>query len=225
MKEPPHYHGHRQRLKEKFASGGVLADYELLELLLFHAIPRADVKPIAKELIQRFGNLQSIFTADIELLREVKGIGESVIHLFKLVHTLRVRSQQQELQSKSFIHNEKDVIRYCRDKIGFEPVEHLMAIFLDNKNGIIADEILQTGTVDSAPLYPREVLKRALALNASSIVLAHNHPSGDPKPSAADILSTEEVQKGAKALGIQLHDHIIIGKDDHVSLRALGCLA
>ncbi len=224
MTESPHYLGHRQRLKEKFQKGGVLADYELLELLLFQAIPRADVKPLAKILLSTFGSIPAIFQADPSRLKDIKGIGDAVIHLFKLVHAISLESQQQELKGKDILSCEEDVLSYLKDKMGYASVEHLLAIFLDNKNAIIVDEVLQKGTVDRAPLYPREVLKRALEVGASSIILAHNHPSGDPTPSSNDLLSTEEVQTGARSLGINLHDHIIVGKDQHISMRALGII-
>lgn len=223
--ESPHYLGHRARLKEKFHQGSTLFDYELLELLLCQAIPRMDVKPLAKRLLHVFGgSLMDVLGAPPQRLKEIKGVGDGVMHLFALVHTISLRGKQQNLLGKNALHSENDVVTYLRQKMGMGTVEQVLAIFLNNKNAIMADEILHTGTVDQAPLYPREVLKRALEVGASSIILAHNHPSGDPTPSAQDILSTEEVLQGARALGLNLHDHIIIGRNDHVSLRALGVI-
>jgi len=220
----PHYTGHRHRLKEKFLKGSLLEDYELLELLLFYAIPRADVKPLAKDLVKQFSTFGQLLSSDPSLLKEIKGVGDHVILLLKVVEALKNRLLQQELTGRSKIQNTGDVVQYCQQAIGQGMTEKLMVLFLDNQNGIIRDEVMYEGTVDAAPIYPREILKRALEVSASSIILVHNHPGGDPTPSTNDILMTEELCRASEALGITLHDHIIVAAQDHRSLRALGVM-
>lgn len=218
-----HYHGHRDRLRQRFKTNGgdALEDYELLELLLFRLIPRRDTKPIAKALLEKFGSLAQVFGAPVTRMQEVKGIGESVAHDLKLLAQISQRTLKSELRGKQLLTSWTAVIDYCHSAMAFEEREQFRVLFLDKKNVLIADEVQQTGTVDHTPVYPREVVKRALELSATAIILVHNHPSGDPTPSRADIDMTQLIMDTAKPLGIALHDHIIIGKDGHVSFRGL----
>ncbi|MEQ8479025.1 MAG: DNA repair protein RadC [Hoeflea sp.] len=218
-----HYHGHRDRLRQRFRETGdrALADYELLELLLFRLIPRRDTKPIAKALLARFGSLPEVFGAPVHLLTEVAGVGESVASDLKLVAAIAHRMLKGELKGRQVLGSWSSVIEYCRAAMAFEAREQFRILFLDKKNALIADEIQQTGTVDHTPVYPREVVKRALELSATAIILVHNHPSGDPTPSRADIEMTKLIIDTARPLGITVHDHIIIGKDGHASLKGL----
>jgi DNA repair protein RadC len=218
-----HYHGHRDRLRERFRESGdrALADYELLELLLFSLIPRRDTKPIAKALLDRFGSLPEIFGAPVERLMEISGIGEIVATDLKLIGALAHRMLKSEIKSRPVLASWSSVIEYCRAAMAFEAREQFRILFLDKKNALIADEVQQTGTVDHTPVYPREVVKRALELSATAIILVHNHPSGDPTPSRADIDMTRMIVDTAKPLGITVHDHIIIGKGGHASLKGL----
>jgi DNA repair protein RadC len=220
---PLHFHGHRERLRQRFREGGdkALADYELLELLLFRLIPRRDTKPIAKALIERFGSLAEVLGAPAHLLRETKGVGESVADDIKIVGALAHRMLKSELKDRPVLGSWSSVIDYCRAAMAFETREQFRILFLDKKNVLIADEVQQTGTVDHTPVYPREVVRRALELSSTAIVLVHNHPSGDPTPSRADIDMTHTIISTAKPLGITVHDHIIIGKNGHVSLKGL----
>ncbi|PZM11193.1 hypothetical protein CPY51_20690 [Rhizobium tubonense] len=218
-----HYHGHRERLRNRFRESGesALADYELLELLLFRLIPRRDTKPIAKALIDRFGTLGGVIGAPIALLQEVKGVGEAVALDLKLVATVAQRMLKSELKGKQVLASWSSVIDYCHMAMAYEQREQFRILFLDKRNALIADEIQGRGTVDHTPVYPREVVKRALELSATAIILVHNHPSGDPTPSRADIDMTKMIVDTAKPLGITVHDHIIIGKDGHASLKGL----
>lgn len=218
-----HFHGHRDRLRQRFRAGGdgALADYELLELLLFRLIPRRDTKPIAKALLARFGSLPEVLGAPVRLLTEVKGVGDSVATDLKLVASIAHRMLKGELRGRQVLASWSSVIEYCRAAMAFEAREQFRVLFLDKKNALIADEIQQTGTVDHTPVYPREVVKRALELSATAIILVHNHPSGDPTPSRADIEMTKLIIDTARPLGITVHDHIIIGKDGHASLKGL----
>jgi DNA repair protein RadC len=218
-----HYHGHRDRLRSKFRDNGdaALADYELLELFLFRLIPRRDTKPLAKALIDRFGSLAGVFGAPIHLLQEVKGVGESVATDIKLVSAVAHRMLRSDLKGRMVLGSWSSVIDYCRAAMAHETTEQFRIIFLDKRNQLIADEVQQRGTVDHTPVYPREVVKRALELSATAIILVHNHPSGDPTPSRADIDMTQTIIQTAKPLGITVHDHIIIGKDGHASLKGL----
>ncbi|MDR6819028.1 DNA repair protein RadC [Neorhizobium sp. 2083] len=232
LKKPPpsdrdepaaHYHGHRERLRTKYRDHGdtALADYEILELILFRLIPRRDTKPIAKALIDRFGNLAGVFGAPLGLLQEVKGVGEAVALDLKLVATVGQRMLKSELRGKQVLSSWSSVIDYCHAVMAYEPREQFRILFLDKRNALIADEVQGHGTVDHTPVYPREVVRRALELSATAIILVHNHPSGDPTPSRADIDMTKTIVDTAKPLGITVHDHIIIGKDGHVSLKGL----
>lgn len=218
-----HFHGHRDRLRQRFRDSGdrALADYELLELLLFRLIPRRDTKPIAKALLARFGSLPEVLGAPAKLLTEVKGVGDSVATDLKLVASIAHRMLKGELKGRQVLGSWSSVIEYCRAAMAFEAREQFRVLFLDKKNALIADEVQQTGTVDHTPVYPREVVKRALELSATAIILVHNHPSGDPTPSRADIEMTKLIIDTARPLGITIHDHIIIGKDGHASLKGL----
>ncbi|MEM7620712.1 MAG: DNA repair protein RadC [Pseudomonadota bacterium] len=220
---PSHNHGHRQRLRERFRTAGsdALPDYELLELILFRAIPRRDTKPIAKNLIEKFGNFAEVINAPEERLQEVSGIGETVVTELKLIKAASLRLLKSNAVKRPALNSWSELIQYCQAAMAHETKEQLRLIFLDKRNHIIADEVQQTGTVDHTPVYIREVVKRALELSATAIILLHNHPSGDPTPSRADIEMTKEIIKAAESLGIIVHDHIIIGRKGHASLRGL----
>ncbi len=221
--EVPHYHGHRERLRERFRDAGAdaLSDYELLELVLFRALPRRDVKPLAKALIGRFGSFAEVVHAPEARLREVGGLGESAVTELKLVAATAARVARGRVKQRPLLSSWSSVIDYCRTTMAFADVEQFRILFLDKRNQLIADELQQTGTVDHTPVYPREVVKRALELSASAIILVHNHPSGDPTPSAADIQMTKSIVEIAGTLNIQVHDHIIVGRQGHASLKAL----
>lgn len=225
FKETPqkHFHGHRQRLKERFEATAAegFQDYELLELVLFRSIPRRDTKPIAKELINRFGTFAEVLNAPDHLLREISGVGNSTVTDFKVIKAAAERISMGELKKRPVLSSWSNVLNYCRTVMAFNEREEFRILFLDKKNQLIKDEHQQTGTVDHTPVYPREVVKRALELSASAIILVHNHPSGDPTPSRADIQMTLAIQESGKPLGIDVHDHIIIGRDGHASLRGL----
>jgi len=220
---PPHYLGHRERLRARFCDAGAdaIADYELLELLLFRAIPRRDVKPLAKQLIKIFGSFAEVIAAPRNRLREEGCLSEAVITELKIVQAAAGRITRGEARKRPVLSSWSAVIEHCRTTMAFESKEQFKIIFLDKRNQIIADEVQQTGTVDHTPVYPREVVKRALELSATAIILVHNHPSGDPTPSRADIQMTQAIIEVAKPLGIAVHDHIIVGKDGHVSLKGL----
>jgi len=221
--KPPHYHGHRERLRERFLKGGndALADYELLELVLFRAIARRDVKPLAKELIKQFGSFAEAVSAPIERLESIKGLGEAAITELKIVEAAAHQLARGQVQNRPVLSSWSNVLDYCRTAMAFADKEQLRVLFLDKRNRLIADELQQQGTVDHTPVYPREVVKRALELSATAIILVHNHPSGDPTPSQADIHMTKEIVAVAQPLGISVHDHIIVGKDGHASLRGM----
>jgi len=222
----PHYSGHRERLRERFRKGGsdALPDYELLELILFRALPRRDTKPLAKSLIERFGSFAEVISANPERLKEIKGIGENVVTEIKLVHAAALRLSQGEIMQRPALSSWSLLIDYCRASMAFNEKEQFRILFLDKKNILIADEVQQEGTVDHTPVYTREVVKRALELAASSIILVHNHPSGDPTPSQPDIIMTQKIIEAAEKLNIKIHDHIIVGKQGHASFRGLGLI-
>ena len=223
LPEPDLRAGHRQRLKERFVSGGpeALPDYELLELVLFSAIPRRDTKPTAKRLLERFGSFAEVINAPPERLKEVKGVGEAAVMQLKLVRAGALRLMQGGIMQRPVLGTWNAVLDYCRAAMGFEAREQFRILFLDKKNRLIADEVQQEGTVDHTPVYIREVVKRALELSASAIILVHNHPSGDPTPSRADIDMTKQIVDAAKPLGIVVHDHVIVGRQGHASFRGL----
>ena len=218
-----HASGHRHRLRERFARVGVagLADYELLELLLFRSIPRQDVKPLAKELIGRFGSVAEVLGAPISRLLEIEGVSEKTALELKIIEAAGRELAKGAIGKRHVLSSWSSVIEYCRAAMAFAEKEQFRLLFLDKRNGLIADEVQQTGTVDHTPVYPREVVKRALELSASAIILVHNHPSGDPTPSQADIRMTREIADAAKPLGVLVHDHIIIGRNGHASLKGL----
>jgi DNA repair protein RadC len=219
----PHYHGHRDRLRTRFSEvgGDAMPDYELLELVLFRSIPRRDVKPIAKELLKRFGTFAEVLAASPARLAEVDGIGESVVVDLKIVEASARRLAKGEIAKRPVLSSWSSVIDYCRTAMAFMDKEQFRLLFLDKRNALIADEVQQSGTVDHTPVYPREVVKRALELSASALILVHNHPSGDPTPSSADIKMTREIIEVTKPLGITVHDHIIVGREGHASLKGL----
>ena len=223
--DEPHYHGHRDRLRHRFREGGgaALPDYELLELILFQAIPRRDVKPLAKQLIERFGSFGAVIGAARSALDDA-GLGDSAIDALKAIQEASVRLIREQAQVRPVFGSGQAVIDYCRARLAHSTTEEFHLLFLDRKNGLIRAEAQSRGTVDHTPVYPREVVKRALELEASAVILVHNHPSGDPSPSKADIEMTREVQRAAAALGIAVHDHLIIGRSGHASLKSLGLM-
>jgi DNA repair protein RadC len=221
----PHYLGHRQRLRERFAQGPeALPDYELLELVLFRTIARGDVKGIAKALIHRFGSFSEVVAAAPDLLAEIKGVGPAIVHDLKLIEAAARRVALGAVKDRQVLGSWSSVIEYCRTAMAFAEIEQFRLLFLDKKNGLIGDEVMQRGTVDHTPVYPREIVRRALQLNASALILVHNHPSGDPAPSRADIEMTREIVSLAEPMGIVVHDHLIVGRKGHASFRALGLL-
>ena len=224
--EKPDYLGHRKRLRERFLAGGptALADYELLELLLAQAQPRGDVKPMAKALLRRFGSFAGVMAATPDALGEIDGVGEASIVALKAVQAAALLMQKQDLHQKPLLSSWKSVLDYCHSVMAHEAIEQFRLLFLDGKNALIADEKQSQGTVNHTPVYVREVAKRALALDASAVIMAHNHPTGDPSPSRDDIEMTRQVKSALEKIGIQLHDHIIVGRKGHVSLRSLGYL-
>jgi DNA repair protein RadC len=223
---PPHYHGHRERLRTRFREGGsaALADYEMLELILFRAIPQRDVKPLAKELLETFGSFVEVISAPPERLREIGKLGEAAITELKIVEAAAHRLAQGKAKNRAVLSSWSAVLDYVRSVQAFAAKEQFRILFLDKKNQLIADEVQQEGTVDHTPVYPREVVKRALELSATAVILVHNHPSGDPTPSQADIEMTRQIAAAAKPLGVAVHDHIIVGKDGHASFRGLKLL-
>jgi DNA repair protein RadC len=221
--EAPHYHGHRERLRDRFREAGAdaLSDYELLEMVLFRALPRRDVKPLAKALIVKFGSFAEAVHAPELRLKEVSGLGDSAITEIKLIAATASRIAKGQLKQKTVLSSWSSVIDYCRAAMAFADKEQFRILFLDKRNQLIADELQQVGTVDHTPVYPREVVKRALELSATAIILVHNHPSGDPTPSTADIQMTKSIMAISSPLGISVHDHIIVGKNGHASLKGL----
>ena len=222
----PHYHGHRERLRTRFLDAGsdALSDYEMLELLLFRALPRRDVKPLAKQLIAKFGSFAEAVSAPRTRLLEVKGLGDAAITELKIVQAAASRLAKGAVQKRPALSSWAAVIEYCRTLMAFAEKEQFHILFLDKRNQLIADEKQQTGTIDHTPVYPREVVKRALELSATAVILVHNHPSGDPTPSRADIQMTHNIIEIAKPLGILVHDHIIVGKDGHTSFKQMNLI-
>lgn len=224
---PSYIKDHRKRLRERFLIGGAasLPDYELLELVLFRSIPRCDVKPVASRLMENFGDFNRVLSAPIERLREVRGVGDMVAVDLKIVEAAAHRLSRARVLKKHVISSWDALLDYCHTAMSHRETEQFRILFLDRKNVLIADEEQAKGTVDHVPVYPREVVKRALDLNASALILVHNHPSGDPSPSEADIAMTRQVESAALALSITIHDHLIIGKSAEFSFRSAGYLS
>ena len=222
-----HAAGHRDRLRQRFLKSGAegFQDYELLEMVLFAAIPRRDVKPLAKQLLKEFGGLSAIIGASIADLQKVRGLSENSAVLLKTVQALTIKILKNDMEKKPILGSWQKLIDYCYVAMAHEKREHFRVLFLNRKNQMIADEVQQVGTVDHTPVYPREIVRRALELGATAIILVHNHPSGDPSPSDSDIAMTEDVIKAASALGILVHDHLIVSQNGHVSFKSLGLLS
>jgi DNA repair protein RadC len=223
--DAPHYYGHRERLRQRLIDSGAenLPDYELLEVMLFVSNPRGDVKPLAKDLLEQFGGFAALMSADPEALA-VAGLGLAGIAAIKSVREAALRLMRAELQQQPVVNSWDKLIDYCNAQIAHNKVEEFHILFLDRKNVLLKHERQQRGTVDHTPVYTREVVKRALELGASALILVHNHPSGDPTPSKADIAVTQDIKKAAAPLGVVLHDHVIIGRNRHTSLRDLGLI-
>ena len=218
--------GHRERLRARFLQGGAdaMPDYELLELTLFAAIPRRDTKPLARALLARFGSFADVIAAPRARLMEVKGAGEAVANHLKLVEAAAHRLAKTRVMGRPALSSWSALLDYCAAAMARAETEEFRVLFLDRKNCLIADEVQNRGTVDHTPVYPREIVKRALELTASAVILVHNHPSGDPTPSKADIQMTREIVTAAKALSIAVHDHLVIGRGGHASFKSLGLL-
>ncbi|WP_281016537.1 MULTISPECIES: DNA repair protein RadC [unclassified Minwuia] len=223
----PHYHGHRARLRQRLTKTGGenLEDYELLEMILWAGNPRGDTKPLAKALLAAFGDFAHVISAAPERLLEIKGLGETGVAALKSVEAAAIRLTRTKAMSSATVLSSWDtLVDYCKADMAYRKTEQFRVLFLDRKNKLIADELQQKGTVDHTPVYPREVVKRALQLEASALIMVHNHPSGDPMPSHADIEMTKLVRDAAKAVGVTLHDHLVIGKGQEISFRSAGLL-
>lgn len=224
-KDEPHHTGHRDRLRERFLkSPDALPDYELLELLLFMAIPRRDVKPIAKKLEAKFKNLNGVLNASLADLQSVEGISETAAIALKTVQASAYRLLKQDVMDRPVLNNWQRLMDYLTATMAHETREHFRILFLNKKNALIADEIQGSGTVDHTPAYPREIMKRALELGATALILVHNHPSGDPTPSQADIVMTKAILAAAAPFDILVHDHLIISKNGVSSFKSLGLM-
>lgn len=225
LAEKPHFYGHRDRLRQRFADGpDALPDYELLELILFQLLPRRDVKPLAKQMLARFGSFAETIAAPVEQLQDFTGMGEASALALKTIHAAAKRMTQQQIINRCVLGNRSAVEEYCRAQMAYEQKEQFRLLFLNNKNVLIADEVQQIGTVNHTPVYPREVVKRALELSATAIILVHNHPSGDPTPSKDDIEMTKRLRDAGKPVGIAIHDHFIVGKHGLYSFAEQGLL-
>ncbi|MCH9807119.1 MAG: DNA repair protein RadC [Alphaproteobacteria bacterium] len=224
--DAPSHAGHRQRLRDRFmtAGGGALPDYELLELVLFRCFARKDTKDLAKRLLARFGSFAEVINAPVQRLKEVKGVGDAVVTELKLIGAAAERLARSDISDRPTLSSWSKVLDYIRVAQAYEASEHFRILFLDKKNHLIADEVQGRGTVDHTPVYVREVVKRALELSSTAIILVHNHPSGDPTPSRADIDMTKLIVDAGKPLGVSVHDHIIVGREGHASLRSLGLM-
>ena len=221
----PHHLGHRERLRQRALKAmDALPDYELLELFLFRSLPQGDVKPLAKALLERFGGLAAVLAADVEALKTVKGVGAAVALDLKLLQEAALRIGRAEVTRRPVISSWTALLAYTKAALAHAPREQFRVLFLDKKNQLIADETMNEGTVDHAPVYPREVARRALELSASAIILVHNHPSGDPTPSAADIDMTRQVVEAGRVLKIAVHDHLVVGREGVASFKALGLI-
>ena len=225
-KHPSYLSDHRKRLRHRFLTGGAAAmpDYEILELTLFRAIPRQDVKPLARLLIETFGDLNGVLSAPIARLEKVHGVGPAVALELKVMEIVTHRMARAKVMQRHVISSWDAVLDYCHTIMAHRDTEQFRVLFLDRKNTLIADELQGTGTVDHVPVYPREVVKRALELNASVLILVHNHPSGDPTPSNEDIAMTKQISDAASALNISLHDHLIIGRSRELSFKSQGLI-
>lgn len=225
-KPKDHRHGHRARLRERFLKGGPdgMADYELLELLLFLGIPRKDVKPLAKQLIERFGSYAAVLSADVDALRAVSGLTETAVAAIKTVQASALHLARAQTLQKPVLSNWQAVEAYLRTAMAHLAKEQFRLLLLDKRNALIADKTLSEGTVDQTAVYPREVVRQALEYDASALILVHNHPSGDPSPSQADVTMTTEIVEICTKVGVQIHDHIIIGKFGQTSFRQLGLI-
>ncbi len=219
----PHHTGHRDRLRDRFLEAGdtAVSDYELLELILFRSIPRRDVKPLAKALIAKFGSFAEVLGAKRSRLLEIGGVGDNTASDLKIVEAAGRRLARGAVAKRTPLSSWKDVIEYCRAAMAFAEREEFRILFLDKRNCLIADEVQGSGTVDHTPVYPREVVRRALEVSATAVILVHNHPSGDPSPSTADVKMTLDIIAMAQPLGVSVHDHIIVGRQGHASLRGL----
>ena len=226
QKEQPHYSGHRDRLRQRFAQGGAeaLPDYELLELILFMAIPRRDVKPVAKALVARFKNLSGVLNASIDELQTVKGISETTAITLKAVQASAFRLMKQEIMNRPLLNSWQRLLDYVAATMAHEKIEQFRILFMNKRNELIADEVQQTGTVDHTPAYPREIIKRALELDVTALVLVHNHPSGDPKPSEADIDLTYAIKAAAEPFNILVHDHLVVSRNGTASFKNMGLM-
>ena len=224
--DPARKAGHRDRMRQRLLEGGAdgFHDYELLEYVLALAIPRQDVKPLAKELLAQFGDLPTVLAASPGELMRVKGVGETVAAALKFVEALSIRQLQRKALEKPLLSSFDAVTDYLHARLAHELTEEFRVLFLDNKNRLLRDEKFGEGTVNQAPAYPREIVKRAIELQASAVILVHNHPSGDPTPSRDDIQLTRAIADAAKPLGIAVHDHLVIARTGHVSLRAQGLM-
>lgn len=225
-KLPSYLADHRKRLRERFVAGGSSAvhDYEMLELILFRAIPRRDVKPLAHLLLSVFGDFNRVISASPARLVQVQGVGDSVVTELKIIEAAAHRLARSRILQRHVISNWAAVLDYCHTTMAHRDTEQFRVLYLDRKNVLVADEAQAQGTVDHVPVYPREVVKRALELNASALILVHNHPSGDPTPSDADIAMTQQIRTAAEALGLTLHDHLVIGRSKEISFRSEGLL-
>lgn len=223
---PSYIADHRQRLRARFAEGGAAAmpEYELLELVLFRTIPRQDVKPLARRLLDAFGDLNRVVTAPAPRLLDIPGVGEAVLQDLKIIEAVAQRMMRARVMNRPVLSSWDALLDYCHTAMAHRETEQFRVLYLDRKNVLVADEEQARGTVDHVPVYPREVVKRALELNASALILVHNHPSGDPTPSQSDIAMTDQIQTAAATLGIALHDHLIVGKGREISFRAAGYL-
>lgn len=226
MSDKPDHSGHRNRLRQRFLKNGgdSLADYELLELVLFPALPRRDTKPLAKALLKKFGSYAEVISAEAKELKTVPGVGDAIVVALKTVQAAAIRLAQDEVMDRPVLSSWDKLMKYCQAAMAFEKAEHFRILFLNKKNVLIADEVQQQGTVDHTPIYPREVMKRALELGATAIIMVHNHPSGDPSPSKADIDMTKEIRETGDKLGVLLHDHVIVSKSGNNSFKTLGLL-
>ncbi len=224
--QPSYIRDHRARLRGRFMEGGAgaMPDYELLELVLFRAIPRRDVKPLARALLDQFGDFNSVVSASAHRLQSVAGVGEAVVVELKIIEAASQRLARARVMRRQVLSSWDALLDYCHTTMAHRDTEQFRLFFLDTKNVLIADEEQACGTVDHVPVYPREVVKRALELNASALILVHNHPSGDPTPSEADVVMTQKIKDAAEVMGITLHDHLIIGKSCELSFRGEGYL-